>query len=156
MSVQAGDIAPDFEQDTLNGSIRFHEWMGRSWCILFSQPGEAGSELARMAELRPEWHRRGVKLVGLAVLDQGGDRFDGPASFPVVADADRTVSALYGVACPGEEAILRTVWVIDPDKKVRLVRTFPPGTPCDFAEMLTMVDCLQLADALGSDATSRN
>ncbi len=141
MSIQAGDIAPDFEQDTINGSIRFHEWMGRSWCILFSQPVPAGTELAEMARLKPEWTRRGVKVVGLAV-----DRCDAPANFPVIADADRAVASLYGVARPGDSAVLRRVYVIDPDKKVRLVRTFPPGMACDFTEMLTMVDCLKLAD----------
>ncbi|HZP99894.1 MAG TPA: redoxin domain-containing protein [Reyranella sp.] len=158
MSLQAGDTAPDFEQDTINGSIRFHEWMGRSWCVLFSQSRPAGNELAQMARLKPEWNRRGVKVVGLAVEPacqadgsaQGGADRDGWAlNFPVIADADRSVSALYGVARPEDGTILRSVYVIDPAKKVRMVRTFPPGTVCDFSEMLSMVDCLQLADALG-------
>ncbi len=153
MGIQTGDIAPDFEQDTLNGSIRFHEWMGRSWCVLFSQPGQTGSELAQMARLKPEWNRRGVKVVGLAVDQvEMGDGFDQDGwalNFPVIADADRSVSSLYGAAT-------RSVYVIDPDKKVRLVRTYPSGTACDFNEMLSLVDSLQLGDALLGGRDLRN
>jgi alkyl hydroperoxide reductase subunit AhpC len=140
VTVQAGDIAPDFEQDTINGSIRFHEWMGRSWCILFS-----ANELADMARLKPEWARRGIKVVGLVAQPNDGDAAS--VNFPVIADADRTVSALYGMAAPDAGALLSRVYVIDPRKQVRLVRAFPPGAACDFAELLRMVDCLQLADA---------
>ena len=156
MGIQAGDIAPDFEQDTINGSIRFHEWMGRSWCILFcqSQLGKSRTgtgEMAEIARLKPEWNRRGVKVVGLAVdpvvgaNDGSGDGWT--LNFPVIADADGTVSALYGEPTSSAELLPRRIYVIDPDKKVRLVRTFPSGTRCDFQELLRMVECLQLADA---------
>lgn len=154
MSIRAGDIAPDFEQDTINGSIRFHEWMGRSWCILFCQPRQPGRrsldggapELAQIARLKPEWNRRGIKVVGLAVdpADGANDRDGWMLNFPVIADADGTVSALYSAAGAMQ---LRRIYVIDPDKKVRLVRTFPAGALCDFNEMLSMVECLQLANA---------
>ena len=159
MSIQAGDIAPDFEQDTINGSIRFHEWMGRSWCILFCQPRQNGRrtldgaapELVQIARLKPEWNRRGIKVVGLAVdpadSPEGRAGGDWVLNFPVIADADGTVSALYGAAGAGG-TLLRRIYIIDPNKKVRLVRTFPTGTVCDFNEMLSMIECLQHADAM--------
>ncbi len=168
VSVQAGDMAPDFEQDTVNGSIRFHEWMGHSWCILFSQAGKTApngknggvGELAQLARLKPEWNRRGVKVVGLSVdsadASAGLDPDGWALNFPVIADADRSVAALYGVTRPGDGDVLRRLYVIDPDKKIRLVRTFPPGTLCDFTEVLGMVDCLQLADALSDSAALRD
>ena len=165
MTVRQGDIAPDFEQDTLNGSIRFHEWMGRSWCILFSQPSDAApagatgaSPLAQMARLKPEWNRRGVKVVGLSVPPSSGN--DGPGSdgndgdgwalnFPVVTDADRSVSTLYGMNDADGETIRRRVYVIDPDKRVRLVRSYREDSGRDFTEMLRVLDGMRLADGEG-------
>lgn len=153
MTVQLGDIAPDFEQDTANGSIRFHEWMNRSWCILFGHPGAVtpatAEEFAIAARMKPEWTRRGVKLIALSV-----DSSDGHArwekqlaelqgwtpNFPVITDADRMVSTLYRMAG-------RCAYVIDPDKKVRLVRTYPSDEICNFEELLRVVDRLQGADA---------
>jgi alkyl hydroperoxide reductase subunit AhpC len=162
VTVQLGDIAPDFEQDTLNGSIRFHEWMGRSWCILFSQPSEStktgitgASPLAQMARLKPEWNRRGVKVVGLSVppspgndgAGNDGHDVDGwTLNFPVVSDADRMVSTLYGMSDAAGETIERRVYVIDPDKRVRLVRTYREDCGRDFTEMLQVVDGMRLAD----------
>ena len=161
MTVQLGQIAPDFEQDTINGSIRFHEWMNRSWCVLFSHPRDFTpvclAALATAARLKAEWKRRGVKVIALSV-----DSADGHArwekdiaethgwtlNFPVIADADRMVSTLYGMVRPGEgpAAVLRCVFVIDPDKKIRLMRTYPPATACNFEEMLSLVDRLQQGD----------
>ena len=173
MALRLGDIAPDFEQDTLNGSIRFHEWVNRSWCILFSHPLEetraaspaCSTALATAARLKPEWSRRGVKVVALSV-----ESSDSHASwekdilqtqgwslnFPVIADADRMVSTLYGMVRPGAAApaIVRCVFVIDPDKKIRLMRTYPPATACDFEEMLRLVDRLQQGDAEPEAAAS--
>ena len=161
MTVRQGDTAPDFEQDTLNGSIRFHEWMGRSWCILFSQPSDAArtgitgaSPLAQMARLKPEWNRRGVKVVGLSVppspCNDGHDLDGWALNFPVVTDADRSVSTLYGMSDASGKTIERRVYVIDPDKKVRLVRTYQEDSGRDFTEMLQVVDGMRVADGKGS------
>jgi thioredoxin-dependent peroxiredoxin len=158
VAVQIGDIAPDFEQDTINGGIRFHEWMGRSWCILFSHPRDASpvaaSELAAAAHLRPELSRRGIKLVGLSTdpSDGRGRRQKDLASaeswtpnFPVIVDADRSVSTLYGMGHPGTwlSPGMRCAFVIDPDKRIRLVRTYPEAAAFDFEEMMRMVEQLQ-------------
>jgi len=129
MMVKAGDIAPDFEQDTLNGSIRFHEWIGRSWCLLFSM-----SDMASASRLGAEWSRRGVKLVGLSTGAAAPEASEG-LKFPVVADGDCTVSRLYGGLPAG------AVFLIDPDKRVRLARTYPPDR-CDFNELLRLLDGL--------------
>lgn len=161
MTVQLGQIAPDFEQDTINGSIRFHEWMNRSWCILFSHPRDftpaCVAALATATRLKAEWNRRSVKIIALSV-----DSADGHArwasdiaeshgwtlNFPVIADADRMVSTLYGIVRPETDpsTIVRCVFVIDPDKKIRLMRTYPPATACNFEEMLRLVDRLQQGD----------
>ena len=136
MALRLGDLAPDFEQDTYNGSIRFHEWIGRSWCLLFST-----SELAAASRLKAEWHRRGVKLVGLSAdteaVGQGPD-----VNFPVITDTDRTVAALYGMTAPA------VAWLIDPHKRVRLMRTYAADR-CDFDEMLRLLDGLQCAAPSG-------
>jgi len=133
MTVRQGDLAPDFEQDTYNGSIRFHEWIGRSWCLLFST-----SELAAAGRLKAEWNRRGVKLVGLsaeaAAAGQGSD-----VNFPVIADTDRAVAALYGMTEPAVACL------IDPHRRVRLMRTYAADR-CDFDEMLRLLDGLQCDD----------
>ena len=127
MTVQAGDIAPDFEQDTFNGSIRFHEWIGRSWCLLFST-----SDMASANRLGAEWSRRGVKLVGLST-DAAAPEADKQLKFPVVDDSDRTVSRLYGGLRAG------AVYLIDPYKRVRLVRNYPADS-WDFNELLRLLD----------------
>ncbi|MFI4999083.1 MAG: redoxin domain-containing protein [Reyranellales bacterium] len=162
MTLQIGQTAPDFEQDTTNGSICFHQWINRSWCILFSHPRDftpvCTTELAEAARLKPEWNKRGIKVIGLSV-----DSSDGHArwekdiaeaqglalNFPVIADADRMVSTLYGMARSGAEPSMavRSVFVIDPYKKIRLMLTYPPSTGCNFGEVLRLVDRLQLFDA---------
>ena len=158
MSVQIGDLAPDFEQDTINGGIRFHEWMGQSWCILFSHRRDASStaasELAVAARLRPELSRRSIKLVGLSIDPPSGrsrrqkdlaSSESWTPNFPVVVDADHSVSQLYGMSYPGSRLSpsMRCAYVIDPDKKVRLIRTYPETAAFDFEEVLRLVERLQ-------------
>ena len=157
VAVRIGEIAPDFEQDTTNGSIRFHEWMSRSWCILFSQPMDFTStstmELSAAARLRPQWVRCGVKVVALSV--KAIAETEGLAlNFPVIADTDRAVSALYDMVPPDNDPseIVRRVHVIDPDKRIRLMRTYPPATAYNFGAILRAVEGLQLADARLLDA----
>jgi len=162
MAIELGQIAPDFEQDTTNGSIRFHQWIGGSWCILFSHPKDftpvCTTELAEAARLKPEWDKRGVRIIGLSVdsaesharWEQDIEATQGQAlNFPVIADADRRVSALYGMIHPQADPALtvRCVFIIDPDRKVRLILTYPPSTGRNFAEILRVVDSLQLTDA---------
>jgi alkyl hydroperoxide reductase subunit AhpC len=162
MSIQLGQVAPDFEQDSSAGKIKFHDYLGASWGILFSHPKDftpvCTTELAEVARLKPEWDKRHVKPVGLSV--DTGERHEGWAAdiketqgqalnFPVLADADRTVSNLYGMVHPEADpsVTVRSVFVIDPNKKVRLILTYPPSTGRNFAEILRVVDSLQLTDA---------
>jgi alkyl hydroperoxide reductase subunit AhpC len=162
MSVQLGQIAPDFEQDTTNGSIRFHEWMNGSWCVLFSHPKDftpvCTTELAEAARLKPEWDKRKVKVIGLSVDPSDSDvRWEKDieetrgqtVNFPVIADPDRKVANLYGMVHPAADPSItvRSVFVIDPNKKVRLMLTYPPSTGRNFAEILRVIDSLQLTDA---------
>jgi alkyl hydroperoxide reductase subunit AhpC len=162
MSIQLGQVAPDFEQDSTEGRIRFHDWLGSSWGILFSHPKDytpvCTTELAEAARLKPEWDKRKVRIIGLSV--DSGESHAGWAAdiketqgqsvnFPVLADADRTVSDLYGMVHPEADPSItvRSVFVIDPNKKVRLTQTYPPSTGRNFAEILRVVDSLQLTDA---------
>jgi alkyl hydroperoxide reductase subunit AhpC len=160
--IQLGQIAPDFEQDSSTGRIRFHEWMGTQWCVLFSHPKDftpvCTTELAECARLMPEWQMRNCKVIGLSVDSM--DRHLGWAAdieetqgqalnFPVIADADRTVANLYGMVHPEADPSItvRCVFIIDPNKKVRLMLTYPPSTGRNFAEILRVIDSLQLTDA---------
>lgn len=162
MTVQLGQIAPDFTQDSSYGPIQFHEWLGTSWGILFSHPRDftpvCTTELAEAARLKPEWDKRNVKVIGLSV--DSSERHKGweadieetqgqALNFPVLADADRTVSDLYGMVHPEADPTItvRSVFVIDPNKKVRLTLTYPPSTGRNFAEILRVIDSLQLTDA---------
>ena len=159
MAIQLGQVAPDFEQDSSAGRIRFHDWLGNSWGVLFSHPKDytpvCTTELAEAARLKPEFDKRGVKIIGLSV--DTPDRHDGWArdieetqgqalNFPVIADADRSVSAKYGMIHPEADptVTVRTVYVIDANKKVRLTLTYPPSTGRDFREVLRVIDSLQL------------
>ncbi|WP_144183952.1 peroxiredoxin [Elioraea rosea] len=162
MSIQLGQIAPDFTQETSEGRISFHAWLGDSWGVLFSHPKDftpvCTTELAEAARLKPEFDRRGVKIIGLSVdstanhgawasdiAETQGQRLN----FPVIADADRSVSNLYGMIHPEADpsVTVRTVFVIDPQKKVRLTLTYPPATGRNFEEVLRVIDSLQLTDA---------
>jgi alkyl hydroperoxide reductase subunit AhpC len=161
MSLQLGQIAPDFEQESTKGKIRFHEWLGNSWGVLFSHPKDftpvCTTELGEVARLRPEWEKRGVKTIGLSVdpvdshrgweediADTQGHAVD----FPMLADADKKVSDLYGMIHPESDPALtvRSVYVIDPSKKIRLILTYPPSAGRNFQEILRTIDSLQLTD----------
>ena len=162
MAIQLGQIAPNFEQDSTQGKLRFHEWLGGSWGVLFSHPKDytpvCTTELAEVARLKPEWDKRNVKPIGLSVdpadSHKGWERdieeTQGQAlNFPVLADADRKVSDLYGMVHPEADPTItvRSVFIIDPNKKVRLILTYPPSTGRNFDEILRVIDSLQLTDA---------
>jgi alkyl hydroperoxide reductase subunit AhpC len=162
MGIQLGQIAPDFEQDSTQGRIRFHEWLGSSWGLFFSHPKDftpvCTTELGEVARLRPEWDKRNVKTIGLSVdpvdSHQGwekdiestqGQKLD----YPMIADSDQKVAKLYDMIHPEADptVTVRSVFVIDPNKKVRLILTYPPSTGRNFAEILRAIDSLQLTDA---------
>lgn len=161
MTLQLGQTAPDFEQDSTEGVIRFHEWIGDSWAVLFSHPKDftpvCTTELGEVARLKPEWDKRDVKVLGLSVdpVRSHGDWVDdieetqGEAvNFPLLADADKKVSTLYGMIHPEADpsVTVRAVYVIDPKKKVRLILTYPPSSGRNFSEILRSIDSLQLTD----------
>ena len=162
MTIQLGQIAPDFEQDTTQGRIRFHEWLGSSWGVLFSHPKDytpvCTTELGAVAKLAPEWQRRNVKVIGLSVdpLDHHrtweadiAETQGSTVDFPMIADPDRRVAALYGMVHPQADpsVTVRTVFIIDPNKKVRLSLSYPPSAGRNFDEVLRVIDSLQLTDA---------
>ena len=162
MSIRLGDIAPDFEQDSSEGRIRFHEWLGDSWGILFSHPADftpvCTTELGYTAKLKEEFARRNVKAIALSVdpveshirwIDDINETQNTRVNFPILADADRKVSDLYDLIHPNANDTLtvRSLFVIDPNKKVRLVITYPASTGRNFHEILRVVDSLQLTDS---------
>jgi len=157
--LQLGDTAPDFEVDSTEGRIRFHDWIGDSWAVLFSHPKDytpvCTTELGEVAKLKPQFEQRGVKVIGLSVdgvADHEGWTKDiaetqgSELNFPLLADPDRTVSNLYGMIHPKELDTLtvRTVFVIGPDKKIKLMITYPASTGRNFDEILRAIDSLQL------------
>ncbi len=161
MSIQLGQIAPDFEQDSTIGRIHFHDWLGAGWGVLFSHPKDftpvCTTELGEVARLKPEFDRRNVKVIGLSVdtLDNHGkwnqdiaDVTGSEVNFPMISDGDRKVSLLYGMIHPEADAALtvRTVFVIDPAKKVRMMLAYPPSAGRSFPEILRVIDSLQLTD----------
>jgi thioredoxin-dependent peroxiredoxin len=159
MSIRLGDTAPDFTAETTDGTINFHEWLGDSWGILFSHPKDftpvCTTELGAAARLKPEFDKRNVKVLGLSVdsLDSHkgwvGDieETQGTAlNFPLIADSDRKVSDLYDMIHPNanDTFTVRSVYVIGPDKKVKLSITYPASTGRNFDEILRVIDSLQL------------
>lgn len=161
MSLQLGEIAPDFTQESTSGTIHFHDWMGSSWAVLFSHPADftpvCTTELGEVAKLKPEFERRDVKVIGVSVdpIDKHegwvGDiaETQGTAlNFPLLADPNREVASLYGMIHPNASTTVtvRSVFVIDPNKKVRLVLTYPASTGRNFVELLRTIDSLQLTD----------
>lgn len=161
MALQLGDIAPDFEAHTTQGPIHFHEWAGTSWVILFSHPKDftpvCTTELGYMATLTPEFAKRSVKVLAVSVdsleAHKGWARdiaeTQGTApNYPLIADPDRIVAKLYGMIHPAHDEVftVRTVFVIDPQKKIRLMITYPQTTGRNFDEILRVVDSLQLTD----------
>jgi alkyl hydroperoxide reductase subunit AhpC len=160
--IQLGDEAPDFEAPTTQGTIRLHSWLGSSWGILFSHPRDftpvCTTELGEVARLRGEFERRNVKVIGLSVDDVDSHHTweadiseiaGAPMWFPMIADPDRTVSSLYGMIHPNEldSATVRSVFIIDPDKRVRLMITYPASVGRNFAEILRVIDALQRTSA---------
>jgi alkyl hydroperoxide reductase subunit AhpC len=168
MSLQLGDTAPDFEADTTQGGIRFHDWIGDSWAILFSHPKDftpiCTTELGYMAKLQPEFERRNVKVIGLSV-DATNDHESwandieetqgARPNYPIIGDSDFAVSKLYGMLpasvsgdpkdrTPADNQTVRNVFVIGPDKKVKLILVYPMTTGRNFDEVLRVVDSLQL------------
>lgn len=161
MALQLGDTAPDFTAATTAGPIRFHEWLGNSWGVLFSHPKDftpvCTTELGYTEKLRPLFEQRGVKVIGLSV-DAVGDHErwadDIEATqgarprFPVIGDADRNVATLYGMLHPKASSTLtvRSVFIIDPAKVIRASITYPASTGRNFDEILRVIDSLQLTD----------
>ena len=161
MSLQLGDTAPDFQAQTTDGPISLHEWAGTKWVILFSHPKDftpvCTTELGYVARLKPEFDRRGVKAIGLSVdsleshrrwADDIQDTQGFPLNFPIIADADRLIARQYGMIHPRHDELytVRTVFVIDPKKKIRLTITYPQTAGRNFDEILRVVDSLQLTD----------
>ncbi len=162
MSLRLGDTAPDFGAVTTEGPIKFHDWVADGWAILFSHPHDftpvCTTELGYVARLKPEFDKRRVKAIGLSIdpldshLGWAADikETQGHAlNFPIIADPERKVANLYGMIHPSHDEVytVRTVFVIDPKKKVRLMITYPQTTGRNFDEILRVVDSLQLTDA---------
>lgn len=168
MGLQIGDTAPDFEADSTEGKISFHDWIGDSWAVLFSHPKDftpvCTTELGRMAALKPEFDRRNVKILGLSV--DATDDHEGWAddieetqgtrpNYPIIGDNDFVVSKAYGMLpastsgdsgsrTPADNQTVRNVFVVGPDKKVKLVLVYPMTTGRNFDEVLRVIDSLQL------------
>jgi alkyl hydroperoxide reductase subunit AhpC len=158
MTIRLGDIAPDFEADTTSGRIRFHEYLGSGWGMLFSHPADytpvCTTELGTVAALKDEWEKRDVKVVGLSVdpiEDHHGwagdikDVTGNALNFPLVADPDKKVANAYDMIHPNADSThtVRSVFVIGPDKKVKLILTYPAATGRNFDELLRVIDSLQ-------------
>jgi alkyl hydroperoxide reductase subunit AhpC len=159
MSLQLGDVAPDFEADTTEGHIRFHDWIGNGWAVLFSHPKDftpvCTTELGAVAKRKAEFEKRGVKVIGLSV-DPVTDHKKWAAdieetqgaalNFPLIGDPERKVSQLYDMIHPkaNETLTVRSVFVIGPDKKIKLTITYPASTGRNFDEILRVIDSLQL------------
>jgi thioredoxin-dependent peroxiredoxin len=168
MALTIGDTAPDFEAETTEGRIKFHDWIGDSWAVLFSHPRDftpvCTTELGYMAKIKPDFDSRNVKIIGLSVdpVDNHAkwaadiEETQGTApNYPMIADTDFNVSKLYGMLpadvsgdptarTPAENQTLRNVFVIGPDKKVKLVLVYPMTTGRNFDEVLRVIDSLQL------------
>ena len=168
MALQIGEVAPDFEADTTQGRIRFHEWIGDSWCVLFSHPKDftpvCTTELGYMAKIKPDFERRDVKVIGLSVdpvenhkrwSDDIRETQGHAPNFPMIGDGDLSISKLYGMLpastagtsegrTPADNQTVRNVFVIGPDKKVKLLLVYPMTTGRNFDEVLRVIDSLQL------------
>ena len=168
MTLRIGDVAPDFEAETTEGRIRFYDWMGDSWCVLFSHPKDftpiCTTELGYMARIKPEFDRRNVKIIGLSV-----DPVDNHArwahdiletqgaapNYPMIGDPDLSIAKLWGMLpasangdasarTPADNQTVRNVFVVGPDKKIKLVLVYPMTTGRNFDEVLRVIDSLQL------------
>jgi len=161
MSVRIGDIAPDFQQESTEGPISFHTWAQGHWTVLFSHPKDftpvCTTELGTVARLKSEWDKRNVKTIGLSVdpvtdhkkwAADIAETQGTPLNFPLLADGDKKVADLYGMIHPNasDTFTVRSVFIIDPNLKVRLVLTYPASCGRNFAEILRTIDSLQLTD----------
>jgi thioredoxin-dependent peroxiredoxin len=159
MSLRIGDVVPDFTAPTTQGDITFHEWLGESWGVLFSHPKDftpvCTTELGYVAKIKPEFDKRNVKVIGLSVdsveshLSWEGDIGETqgtPVNFPMIGDPDRTVADLYDMIHPGnsDTMTVRSVFVVGPDKKLKLSITYPASTGRNFDEIIRVIDSLQL------------
>lgn len=162
MSLRIGDTAPDFAADTTNGPIRFHDWIGGEWAFFFSHPADftpvCTTEMGRTAQLADQFAARGVKPIGLSTdtvgehmkwIEDVNDTQGTVLRFPIVADADLSVAKLYDMIHPSESetAAVRSVFIIDPQKKIRLTMTYPMSVGRNFDEILRVIDALQTGDA---------
>jgi alkyl hydroperoxide reductase subunit AhpC len=160
-SPRLGDTAPDFEADTTQGKIHFHDWIGDSWAILFSHPKDftpvCTTELGYVGKLLPEFKKRNVKVIGLSVdpVDSHSgwvkdieETQNTKVDYPIIADPERKVAGLYGMMHPAHDEVftVRTVFVIDPKKKIRLMITYPQTCGRNFDEILRVIDSMQLTD----------
>ncbi|MGV2830783.1 peroxiredoxin [Myxosarcina sp. GI1(2024)] len=161
MMLQLGNTVPNFTQQSTQGQIDFYDWAEDSWVVFFSHPADytpvCTTELGSVAKLKPEFERRGVKVIALSVDDTESHKGwindinetqNTTVNYPIVADVDKSVSDLYGMIHPDANAkvTVRTVFVIDPQKKLRLTITYPPSTGRNFREILRVIDSLQLTD----------
>jgi alkyl hydroperoxide reductase subunit AhpC len=161
MALQLGDTVPNFTQQSSEGEINFYDWAGDSWVCLFSHPADytpvCTTELGEVAKLKPEFDKRNVKVIALSVDDAESHKGwigdinetqNTTVNYPILADADKSVSDLYGMIHPNANAkvTVRSVFVIDPARKLRLTITYPPSTGRNFDEILRVIDSLQLTD----------
>jgi thioredoxin-dependent peroxiredoxin len=159
MSIRLGDVAPDFTAETTAGTIKFHEWLGNSWGILFSHPADftpvCTTELGSMAKLEPEFRKRNVKVLAVSVdpvdshkkwIHDINETQNCNVQYPIIADPEFKVANLYGMIHPQvtDKFTVRSVFIIGPDKKVKLTLTYPASTGRNFNEILRVVDSLQL------------
>ncbi|KPV39480.1 peroxidase [Thiohalorhabdus denitrificans] len=164
MALHLGDTAPDFEIETTKGTIKFHDWIGDSWCFFFSHPADftpvCTTEMGRTAQLAKEFEARNVKPLGLSTdtveehvkwIEDVNETQNTTLEFPIVADADLKISKLYEMIHPEESstAAVRSVFIIDPKKKIRLTMTYPMSVGRNFDEILRVIDALQVGDAHG-------
>jgi thioredoxin-dependent peroxiredoxin len=161
MAIQLGTIAPDFTQESTEGTIKFHEWIGDKWAVLFSHPKDftpvCTTELGYVSKIKPDFDKRNVKVIALSVdpvdshmkwLGDIEDTQKTKMNFPILGDGDRKVSDLYGMIHPqaNDTLTVRSVFIIDPNKKVRAMITYPASTGRNFDEILRVIDSLQLTD----------
>jgi alkyl hydroperoxide reductase subunit AhpC len=161
MTLRLGDTAPDFEADTSQGRIKFHDWADDSWVVLFSHPKDftpvCTTELGAVARMQPEFAKRNAKVIAVSVdpveshkgwINDIEETQGGKVTYPIIADPDRKVANLYGMIHPAHDEVytVRTVFIIDPKKKVRLMITYPQTCGRNFDEILRVIDSLQLTD----------
>jgi alkyl hydroperoxide reductase subunit AhpC len=161
MGVQLGSVAPDFTQESTEGTIKFHEWIGNKWAVLFSHPKDftpvCTTELGYVAKIKPEFEKRNVKVIALSVdpvdshkrwIGDIEETQKAKMNFPILGDEDRKVSNLYDMIHPqaNDTLTVRSVFIIDPQKKVRAMITYPASTGRNFDEILRVIDSLQLTD----------